>query len=60
MAEVGGSKGAEVEVDISDDDKQMIKSIFEHFDSDKSGKMSIAELGNFMRAIGENLFNNDC
>ena len=60
VAEVGGSKGAEVEVDISDDDKQMIKSIFEHFDSDKSGKMSIAELGNFMRAIGENLFNNDC
>jgi len=38
----------------------MIKNMFEHFDSDKSGKMSIAELGNFMRAIGKNLLNNDC
>ena len=38
----------------------MIKNMFEHFDSDKSGKMSIAELGNFMRAIGKKLVNNDC
>lgn len=53
VAEVGGSKGGEVEVDISEEDKQMIKNMFENFDSDKSGKMSIAELGNFMRAIGE-------
>lgn len=52
VAEVGGSKGDEVEADISEEDKQMIKNMFEHFDSDKSGKMSIAELGNFMRAIG--------
>merc|ERR1711971_714275 len=52
VAEVGGSKGGEVEVDISEEDKQMIKNMFEHFDSDKSGKMSVAELGNFMRAIG--------
>merc|ERR1711971_522042 len=52
VAEVGGSKGCEVEVDISEEDKQMIKNMFEHFDSDKSGKMSVAELGNFMRAIG--------
>ena len=60
VAEVGGSKVAEVEVDISEEDKQMIKNMFENFDSDKSGKMSIAELGNFMRAIGKKLLNNDC
>ena len=54
VAEVGGSKAGEVEVDISEEDKQMIKNMFDHFDSDKSGKMSIAELGNFMRAIGKN------
>lgn len=51
VAEVGASTGEDV--DISDEDKEMIKNMFEYFDSDKSGKMSIAELGNFMRAIGE-------
>ena len=51
VAEVGASTGEDV--DISDEDKEMIKNMFDHFDSDKSGKMSIAELGNFMRAIGE-------
>ena len=60
VAEVGGSKEGEVEIEISEEDQEMIKSMFQHFDSDKSGKMSIAELGNFMRAIGKKLSNNNC
>ena len=39
--------------DISEDEKQMITNLFQHFDSDKTGAMSISELGNFMRAIGK-------
>ena len=41
------------EIKISEEDRQMISNMFEHFDSDNTGAMSIAELGNFMRAIGE-------
>ena len=44
---------SENEIKISEEDRQMISNMFEHFDSDKTGAMSIAELGNFMRAIGE-------
>ena len=44
---------SENEMKISEEDRQMISNMFEHFDSDKTGAMSIAELGNFMRAIGE-------
>jgi len=43
---------SENEIKISEEDRQMISNMFEHFDSDKTGAMSIAELGNFMRAIG--------
>ena len=41
------------EVEISDDERAMMVNMFKHFDSDGTGAMSIAELGNFMRAIGE-------
>ena len=60
VVEVGGSKEGVVEIEISEEDKEMIQNMFQHFDSDKSGKMSIAELGNFMRAIGKTLLNKDC
>ena len=60
VVEVGGSKEGLVEIEISEEDKEMIQNMFQHFDSDKSGKMSIAELGNFMRAIGKTLLNKDC
>ena len=60
VVEVGGSKEGLVEIEISEEDKEMIQNMFQHFDSDKSGKMSIAELGNFMRAIGKKLSNNNC
>lgn len=39
-------------IKISDEDKEMIINLFKHFDSDETGAMSIAELGNFMRAMG--------
>ena len=51
VAEVGGNNGDDL--GISEEEKQMIKDLFEYFDSDKTGKMSISELGNFMRAIGK-------
>ena len=41
------------EIDISDDERAMMVNMFKLFDSDGTGAMSIAELGNFMRAIGE-------
>ena len=41
------------EIDISEDERAMMVNMFKHFDSDGTGAMSIAELGNFMRAIGE-------
>jgi len=50
VSEVGANNGDDV--DISEEDKLMVREMFELFDSDKTGKMSIAELGNFMRAIG--------
>ena len=53
VAEVGANNGDDV--DISEEDKLMVREMFELFDSDKTGKMSIAELGNFMRAIGRKL-----
>ena len=37
---------------ITDDERSMMVNMFKHFDSDSTGAMSIAELGNFMRAIG--------
>ena len=48
-----GASASENEIKISEEDRQMISNMFEHFDSDNTGAMSIAELGNFMRAIGE-------
>ena len=44
---------------INDEDKEMITNLFKHFDSDETGAMSIAELGNFMRAMG-NQFADRC
>ena len=46
-------KSKSEEIDISEDERAMIVNMFKHFDSDGTGAMSIAELGNFMRAIGE-------
>ena len=39
-------------VDISDEDKEMVTKIFSKFDSDGTGAVSTAELGNIMRSIG--------
>ena len=47
-------KSKSEEIDISEDERAMMVNMFKHFDSDGTGAMSIAELGNFMRAIGEN------
>ena len=46
-------KSKSEEIDISEDERAMMVNMFKHFDSDGTGAMSIAELGNFMRAIGE-------
>ena len=41
------------EIEINDDERSMMVNMFKMFDSDGTGAMSIAELGNFMRAIGD-------
>lgn len=41
------------EIEINDDERSMMVTMFKMFDSDGTGAMSIAELGNFMRAIGD-------
>ena len=41
------------EIEINDDERSMMVNMFKTFDSDGTGAMSIAELGNFMRAIGD-------
>ena len=53
---VGGEKVEENEVvehDISNEDKEMVTKVFNKFDSDGTGAVSISELGNIMRSIGQ-------
>merc|ERR1712106_153291 len=52
---LGGKKVEENEVvenDISNEDKEMVTKVFNKFDSDGTGAVSISELGNIMRSIG--------
>merc|ERR1712123_274711 len=52
---VSGEKVEENEVvknDISNEDKEMVTKVFNKFDSDGTGAVSISELGNIMRSIG--------
>ena len=51
--EADEEKSKSEEIDISEDERAMMVNMFKLFDSDGTGAMSIAELGNFMRAIGE-------
>ena len=45
-------QGEEGTVDINDEDKEMVTKVFNKFDADGSGAVSISELGNIMRSIG--------
>ena len=51
--EVNGEKSNSDEIEINDEERSMMVNMFKMFDSDGTGAMSIAELGNFMRAIGD-------
>ena len=48
----GEHENGEDGVDMNEDDREMIVNLFKYFDADQSGAMSVSELGNFMRAIG--------
>ena len=52
----GEHENGEDGVDMNEDDREMIVNLFKYFDADQSGAMSVSELGNFMRAIGNNNF----
>ena len=46
--------------DISDEDREMITTVFAMFDSDGTGTISASELGSIMRSIGRlNVFISD-
>ena len=51
--EVNEEKSNSDDIEINDDERSMMVNMFKMFDSDGTGAMSIAELGNFMRAIGD-------